>query len=349
MIKICPVGSALRYTPFNRPSEIPGLMAGAPFNDLAARAILQRQGVEFCDEAEADILISGTFKGLIKSLLKYGSRKQYLIWTIEPRFDTYFLPQRRYPLLPPIHVLNLYSGLLTDNYFFFPEGQFLRPLRYFSDFDQRPQGRRMICLMTYQAGRSWRLPYQGKDLDLCNLRTEIAIAAHRQNRIDIHGRKWPQGIGTQGDSRGNRNWRKLKTNILGDYHFNLCFENTNWPYYCSEKIWQAIQGGCLPIYYGDGNRIYDDFPTDSFIDYAKLGSPEALFWFLDEMLPQEFLTRYNRCVAAYNLALERHHATDPTERLLQKTLAKLQEIAGLDSKAAFTLGNGSGEVTPNLS
>lgn len=348
MIKICPVGSALRYTPCHRPGEVAGPMAGDLFNDLATRRWFAGQGVQFCDAAEADILVSGTFKGLIKSWLTYGSRKQYLIWTLEPRGDTCFLPQRRYPLLPPIHVLNLYRGLLTDNYSFFPEGRFLRPLRHFHSFDQRPQGRRVVGLMTYRAGRRWRLPYQGKDLDLCNLRTEIAIAAHRENRIDIHGRHWPKGIGSQGDSRGNRNWRNLKLNILGNYHFNLCFENTNWPHYCSEKIWQAIQGGCLPIYYGDGNRIYDDFPADSFIDYAQLASPEALFWFLDELLPQEFLMRYNRCVKAYNLALERHHGSDPRKRLLTKTLAKLEEIAGSSSRATSALGRGS-DAAPHLS
>ena len=47
------------------------------------------------------------------------------------------------------------------------------------------------------------------------------------------------------------------------------------------------------------------------------------------MLPSEFLERYNRCVEAYNLALERHYATDPTELLLKKTLARVQEIAVL--------------------
>ncbi len=328
MITVCPVGSSLRYTPFNRPSEISGLVAGAPFNDLAARDMLQSQGIEFRDEADADILVSGTFKGLAKSLLKYGNRKRYLIWTIEPRFDTCFAAQRRYPFLPPIHIFNLYSHPFEDNLFFFPKGQSLMQLRRFSGFEERSQQRRIITLMTHQAGRDWRLPYEGRDLDLCNLRTEIAIAAHRQDRIDIHGRKWPQNIAVQGESRGNKDWRNLKTGILQDYHFNLCFENTNWPYYCSEKIWQAIQGGCLPIYYGEGNRIYDDFPEDSFIDYAQLGSPEALFWFLDEMLPQEFLERYNRCVETYNSALDRYYATDPTERLLKKTVAKLQAIAG---------------------
>ncbi len=332
MIKVCPVGFALRYTPLNHPSEISSLTAGSLFNDLAAGARLRCQGVEFCDEAEADILISSTFKGLLKSLLKHGDRKRYLIWTLDPRFDTCFEPQRYYPLLPPVHIFNLYSNSFEDNTFFFPTStvlmsQLLMPLRNFHDFEQRPQGRRMISLMSCQAGRRWRLPYEGRDLDLCNLRTEIAIAAYHEKRIDIHGHGWPKDIAIKGNSPGHQNGRNLNIDILRDYHFNLCFENTNWPYYCSEKIWQAIQGGCLPIYYGEGNRIYDDFPADSFIDYAKLGSPEALFWFLDEMLPSEFLVRYNRCVEAYNHALEHHHSTDPMERLLKKTLAKLQAIA----------------------
>lgn len=76
-----------------------------------------------------------------------------------------------------------------------------------------------------------------------------------------------------------------------------------------------------------------------------MGSPEALFWFLDELLPQEFLLRYNRYVKAYNLALERRHGSDPTERLLQKTLAKLQHIAGLNAQANASLASSADGVT----
>lgn len=331
MIKVCPVGSALRHTPFHCSSDASSQGARDSWSEMTASEKLQQQGVEFVDEANADVIVGGTLKGLAKSLLRYGSRKRYLVWTLESRSNRCFEAQKRYPLLPPVDIFNLYGSPFENNVFEFPlseqpNSQLLMPLRYFHGFEDRPQERRIVSLMDYQAGRRWRLPYQDRDLDLCNLRTEIAIAAHRQNRIDIYGAGWPKGMAKLVYPQGDRLGQNAEAALLGNYHFNLCFEDTNWPHYCSDQIWRAIQGGCLPIYYGEGNRIYDDFPSDSFVDYAKLGSPEALFWFLDEMLPQEFLERYNRCVAVYNLALERFYTTDCQEQLLKKTFARLQEM-----------------------
>ncbi|NRB06573.1 MAG: hypothetical protein HRU34_04055 [Richelia sp.] len=76
--------------------------------------------------------------------------------------------------------------------------------------------------------------------------------------------------------------------ILQKYYFNLCFENTNWPNYCIEKIWDSIQGGCLPIYYGKGNRVYDDFPRNSFLDYSDFYRRDLLFDYIHDMKLDQF-------------------------------------------------------------
>lgn len=38
---------------------------------------------------------------------------------------------------------------------------------------------------------------------------------------------------------------------LQDYKFNLCFENSSYPGYLTEKLFDAYNAGCVPIYWGD--------------------------------------------------------------------------------------------------
>lgn len=45
-----------------------------------------------------------------------------------------------------------------------------------------------------------------------------------------------------------------KIEYLRNYKFNLCPENSNYDGYCTEKIFEAIKGGCIPIYWGTNNN-----------------------------------------------------------------------------------------------
>ncbi len=38
---------------------------------------------------------------------------------------------------------------------------------------------------------------------------------------------------------------------LQNYKFNLCFENSSYPGYLTEKLFDAYNAGCVPIYWGD--------------------------------------------------------------------------------------------------
>jgi hypothetical protein len=91
-----------------------------------------------------------------------------------------------------------------------------------------------------------------------------------------------------------------KYNILPRYRFNLCFENSSFPGYYTEKALQAWVGGCVPLYFSD--RWYDadfnpkalinriDFHTiDEFVDHvAKINSSPSAYSALFE---QPLLTR----------------------------------------------------------
>ncbi|WP_187329266.1 glycosyltransferase family 10 domain-containing protein [Halomicronema hongdechloris] len=291
-----------------------------PFTNANGYAFFQANGIAFSSPDDADLIVSGTVKKLLTFMVRFGRKKHYLLWTIEPRFSQHFQAQIAYPLLPPVHVMNVYTGIFDNNYFFAPQ-QVIAP-----DMTQALAGRKMstAALMTYRKGRQWRLIHRGRDLDLCNLRTDIALHGYRRGCLDIYGKGWPEVVTVGPSTSKGRQQNKMA--ILRQYRFNLCFENTRWSYYCTEKIWDAIAAGCLPIYDGQGTQIYEDFPAHSFLDYSTFETPAALFDYLDTMTDDEFQVRLCRCVQAYNRAVQGRQRTQPRQAILQKTLQRINSI-----------------------
>ncbi len=58
---------------------------------------------------------------------------------------------------------------------------------------------------------------------------------------------------------------KDKYKFMKDYKFNIAFENSAYPGYTTEKIFQPMQVNTIPIYWGNP-LIYKDFNTKSFIN-----------------------------------------------------------------------------------
>lgn len=67
----------------------------------------------------------------------------------------------------------------------------------------------------------------------------------------------------------------LKQQFLRDYKFNIAYENASVPGYTTEKIIDAMQARCLPIYWGDP-RIGEEFNPRSFLNRADFPSDDAL-------------------------------------------------------------------------
>ncbi len=66
-----------------------------------------------------------------------------------------------------------------------------------------------------------------------------ALCSYKQ--VDSGGR-WKNNIG--GNIANKIEW-------LQSYKFNLCFENSSYPGYLTEKLFDAFAAGCVPIYWGD--------------------------------------------------------------------------------------------------
>ncbi|MUP44166.1 glycosyl transferase [Gramella sp. BOM4] len=264
---------------------------------------LENKGLKITsNKNKADLFLAGNHNSLRRFISKNPLLRNYLIWSQEPRFSK-IKSSHFYPFLvfPKVHLMNVYTGDVFLNNVTNQDKKFIsnspiKPLEQNFRFENR----KVAALMSYyQGGKNSRLLINGFDIDLIKKRSEIAIYLFKENMIDIYGHGWPHGISKE-DSRFNQRHSRKK-DILRDYHFNLCFENTVYPKYITEKIWESIENKCLPIYYGGArSSIYEIFPQQSFIDYSEIENPERLKHIIKTMSREEFIDRLNKCIAVYN-------------------------------------------------
>ncbi len=319
-------------------------MQWTPFqNNEKKTSPLLKSGVLFTQQArDCDVLIAKRLEPLRPFVKKYGKKKGYLIWSSEPRGHIHFKNTLNYKGVT-IHVINVYTGdSFVDNLYEFKVWRWIQkpnPLGDQSSFS-RLKNKKIVALLGYRPDKKkWSLMRDGKNIDLSVKRTELALRGHELGKMDVFGKGWPKDIALE-DSRFATDWRDRKRIILSDYSFNVAMENTNADYYCTEKIWDSIQAGCLPIYWGKGNKIYEDFPKNSFLDYADFDSPEALFEYIDKMKYAEFRERFNCCAEVCNRVAKEYPTKEKIKELrkprMDHIMAKLHlimESQQLDSHA----------------
>jgi len=69
---------------------------------------------------------------------------------------------------------------------------------------------------------------------------------------------------------------EIKKDVLKNYKFSVCYENSVYPGYITEKIFDAFFAGSIPIYLG-ANNITDYIPEDTFIDKRHYSSYKELY------------------------------------------------------------------------
>ncbi len=304
----------IKRTPFNEHHTL--------YNELLKHDIIYVEDYDACD-----ICVIKTMKELMLTIDKYGNKKKYLLWNSEPCQDKNFVSKIR-ANDATVHIMNTYTGdIWINNFCVYSPKQWTNSeqlLKLNSQVDfSRPKGKKIVALVTYRNNeKKWSNIRNGVEIGLSYRRTQIALEGHHLGKVDVYGKGWPDGISLE-DSRMNIDWRGRKEIILKDYYFNLALENTSTDYYCTEKIWDSIRAGCLPIYYGKDNKIYENFPRHSFIDYSNFNSPSKLFSYIDNMGFQEFKERFNSCLkvclkAAKNEQLKPNIRAKRVENLTEK-------------------------------
>jgi len=93
-------------------------------------------------------------------------------------------------------------------------------------------------------------------------------------------------------------WRDAKKSFFDrvKHKYAIVFENSSYPYYCTEKLMDAFLGGSLPLYWGDP-KIKEDWNIDAFINVGKLGVENTIKKIKElETNDEEFLKIYKQDV-----------------------------------------------------
>ena len=124
----------------------------------------------------------------------------------------------------------------------------------------------------------------------------LRVAAHFGQRVDVFGQGWQRHhpavplVLHNAVLRAYRGAVAEKLEMLAQYRFSLCLENSVFEGYVSEKIFDCFFTGTIPIYLGAPD-IHRYVPPEAFIDLQQFGTYGELESFLDG-LDEPAMRRY---------------------------------------------------------
>lgn len=103
------------------------------------------------------------------------------------------------------------------------------------------------------------------------MRNSMFQQLSRHKFIYSYGRYLTNDFGLQEASKG-RYWREAKDEFFLKYKhkFSITYENSPYPYYCTEKLMDAFLVGSMPIYWGDP-KVKEDFNEKAFVNVNTYG------------------------------------------------------------------------------
>ncbi|WP_284776278.1 glycosyltransferase family 10 [Agrobacterium sp. lyk4-40-TYG-31] len=148
--------------------------------------------------------------------------------------------------------------------FVYPQPNFI-PLKNTVPFEER----KLICNFSANKKSSHE-----NELYSARIKTIKFFEENCLEDFDHYGRGW---------STEYKSWRgsvEDKEKTMGNYRFNLCYENAiNFRGYLTEKIFDSLISGCVPIYLGTPD-IHNRVASEAFIDRSQFGSDAELLTFI---------------------------------------------------------------------
>lgn len=129
-------------------------------------------------------------------------------------------------------------------------------------------------------------------------RIKAVARLSRRDAVDLYGRGWDRKWSRQ--SAWLPYWRhrsalmsvyrgscESKFDVLANYRFSLCFENMPMTGYVTEKIFDCLYAGTVPIYWGAPD-IESLVPPEAFVDMRKYQGFDEVCDFVQNMPDQEW-------------------------------------------------------------
>jgi hypothetical protein len=122
--------------------------------------------------------------------------------------------------------------------------------------------------------------------ELYSKRIEALAVLSKTDSADLYGNGWndwfskrgfwlPYLLNRRAISNIYRGPCRSKYEVLSQYSFCLCFENMKMDGYVTEKIFDCLYAGTIPLYLGAGD-ISSYVPAEAFIDCCQFASWEDL-------------------------------------------------------------------------
>ena len=127
--------------------------------------------------------------------------------------------------------------------------------------------------------------YEKRNKDIINLSATGVV--------DLYGRGWDKYV-LGGNIFNYRSLKKMwkgaleeKEAGMNQYKFSMCYENTDFPGYVTEKIFDSLVSGSIPIYYGS-DYIQDLIPDELFINVKKFNGADDVGRYINNFGLEEY-------------------------------------------------------------
>jgi hypothetical protein len=119
-------------------------------------------------------------------------------------------------------------------------------------------------------------------------RVNMVNLLNSYKQVDCYGKPHPLKL---------QDGEQYKMNIISDYKFSVCFENTLFSGYYTEKLLHAKIAGNIPIYYSD-KRMSEDFNPKSCLNLIDYKDMNEMFEHIKEIDNDETLYKqiYNEAL-----------------------------------------------------
>jgi hypothetical protein len=153
---------------------------------------------------------------------------------------------------------------------------------------------------------------------LKNIRTDIFNLMSKVSSVDCPGKL------LHNDDILHFQFNDNKLLYLRDYCFNICPENSNSPGYVTEKLFEALYSGCIPIYHGGGGKDPESgiVNPDCFLWFEPGADNSALLAEVQKLYTnREYYDSFKKRPVFLDTAVDRIHY------MLQQYTTRITEIA----------------------
>jgi hypothetical protein len=155
-------------------------------------------------------------------------------------------------------------------------------------------------------------------------RCELAVELIRRIKIDSYGRYLRNKTLASADLG-----RQTKLETIADYHFCLALENSIAPDYVTEKLYDCLLAGVVPVYRGAPN-VAELAPAGSYINADAYGGASGLASYLHHLLerPDEYAGYFawrDKPLPEGLVAMLESTAVHPFIRLLNIASARIEQ------------------------